>query len=75
MKGLDWSKKNIYDALGRPDLKPLTKEELETKVCAGCGCRDSNYGDTGCDVCELYGENFELIEKWKYEWIRTIKKL
>ena len=32
MIGINWSEKNIYDAIGRPDLKPLTKEEMETKV-------------------------------------------
>lgn len=71
--GINWNEKNIYDAIGRPDLKPLTKEEMETKVCAKCGNRDNNYGDTGCDQCELYDEDFESIEKWKYEWIKFIK--
>lgn len=27
-KGIDWSKKNIYDAIGRPDLRPLRKEDF-----------------------------------------------
>ena len=28
-QGIDWTKDNIYDAIGRPDLKPIIKELKE----------------------------------------------
>ncbi len=33
-KGMDWSKSNLYDALGRPDLKPenIEKKKQERSV-------------------------------------------
>jgi len=72
-KIIDWNKKDIYEALGRPDLK-YDKKEMFTLVCSKCGNRDFNYGDVRCDTCELYGKDFEVIEKWKFEVIKLIKE-
>ena len=32
-KGMDWSKDNVYDAVGRPELKP---KEQPTEKCKEC---------------------------------------
>jgi len=73
MNGIDWTADNIYDAIGRPDLKP-TNKDMDILVCPRCGERDLNYGDTGCDTCEVYEDYFKPIEKWKFELIKDIKE-
>lgn len=43
-------------------------------VCPKCGGYDYNYGETGCDICEIYGEDYKPIPYWKYLAIKAIKE-
>lgn len=60
-KGIDWSKKDIYDGIGRPDLKIPKEEEVKmSKVnnfsCYECGFSfdlDMSGMDDG-DKCPFY---------------------
>ena len=39
-KGIDWSKDNVYDGIGRPDLKPKKEctcvDLMSNRLCAVC---------------------------------------
>lgn len=57
--------RNYYDENTRP---------AQLLVCPDCGNWDPNYGSTGCDNCEKYGEDFYPIRYWKYLGISAIKQ-
>ena len=70
-KGIDYSKDNIYDAIGRPDLKPKCCTECKNggKIgvpllgcCNGCKCHDTGSNEIIEIFENVYGDF--LLPSW-----------
>jgi hypothetical protein len=46
--GIDWTKKDMYDGIGRPDLKPKNK-------CTDCDSEYKEIANCSCVICKLKG--------------------
>ena len=60
-KGIDWSKDNVYDAVGRPDLKP--ENQLEEK-CKDCSTYRKVANNGARYLCNHFSEPCPDCEEW-----------
>lgn len=49
-KGIDWSKRDIFDGIGRPDLKPKLLEK-----CNNCDSKFKYAASGSCVYCYIHG--------------------